>query len=275
MRTLSGLDGRTFEIEREFEHPGRNKALVVTQGDKKYFAKSIAEDSREGHMLPRMPDHLVVKPTGTAMDDSGAAYLLFPFYEGARALPARIYGGCLDSARRSFILTLAEAVEALEKTRLLHLDINPENILEVEEGDARLIDFEGALDRDTAGFEEIHFRKDYSAPELVIGRRIGSSVDIYSAGLVTLATLSGKSPRAPEYNRIKKQDPHRYPRFAEDLSAQTERLEDLGFYTKERLVAELPARFIQFSDLLSRTLSLNPSERPRATVFRQEVQRLI
>ena len=85
-----------------------------------------------------------------------------------------------------------EALKAMEKRGLLHLDVKPQNIFRDEQGVWKLGDFSH-----TRKLEELAEEKNvigtmaYMDPEIVRSQRYGSTADLYSLGIVMFRLLSG------------------------------------------------------------------------------------
>ena len=99
---------------------------------------------------------------------------------------------------------LTDALSFCQKKGLMHRDIKPENIFVSETGQFKLGDFGVArtVEKTTGGLSRKGTEK-YMAPEVYLGRPYGSSVDIYSLGLVLYSFLN--QGRLPFYPLDKKQ----------------------------------------------------------------------
>ena len=99
---------------------------------------------------------------------------------------------------------LTDALSFCQKKGLIHRDIKPENIFVSETGQFKLGDFGVArtVEKTTGGLSRKGTEK-YMAPEVYLGRPYGSSVDIYSLGLVLYSFLNlGRMPFCPLYKTI-------------------------------------------------------------------------
>ena len=93
-------------------------------------------------------------------------------------------------------IDLCRALELCQKHNIIHRDIKPENIFISENGDFKLGDFGVArtVEKTTGGLSKKGTYL-YMAPEVYKGEAYGSTVDIYSLGLVLYRLLNGN--RAP------------------------------------------------------------------------------
>ncbi|MCD7905492.1 MAG: protein kinase [Clostridiales bacterium] len=109
-------------------------------------------------------------------------------------------------------IDICKALEACQKHNIIHRDIKPENIFVSEEGNYKLGDFGIArqLEKTMAGLSK-KGTYTYMAPEVYLGRKYGSSVDIYSLGLVMYRFLNNnRTPLLPPYpNKISGADMER------------------------------------------------------------------
>ena len=124
--------------------------------------------------------------------------LLTPLYEYQLSHPMKEK----DVLRMGVELT--DALSFCQKKGLMHRDIKPENIFVSETGQFKLGDFGVArtVEKTTGGLSRKGTEK-YMAPEVYLGRPYGSSVDIYSLGLVLYSFLN--HGRLPFYPLDKKQ----------------------------------------------------------------------
>ena len=107
---------------------------------------------------------------------------------------------------------LAEALHAAHRSGIVHLDLNPSNILLAEDGQPMLLDFHlarPAVEQGTAYPERIGGTHGYMAPEHaeafralrergVVARRVDGRADIYSLGVVMFEALGGSTPPGPD-----------------------------------------------------------------------------
>jgi len=123
--------------------------------------------------------------------------------EGSRGLP--------ESQVRRYITQILSALQHLHRNGLVHRDLKVENLLLDENGDIKIIDFglsnfmpgygENAAG-DRAGLATQCGSPAYAAPELLAKRVYGPKVDVWSAGVVTYALLTGRLPFTVEPFKI-------------------------------------------------------------------------
>ena len=89
-------------------------------------------------------------------------------------------------------IDLCKGLELCQKHNIIHRDIKPENTFISENGDFKLGDFGEArtLEKTTGGLSK-KGTYDYMAPEVYHGNPYGTTVDIYSLGLILYRLLNG------------------------------------------------------------------------------------
>ena len=99
-------------------------------------------------------------------------------------------------------IDLCKALELCQKHNIIHRDIKPENTFISENGDFKLGDFGVArtVEKTTGGLSK-QGSYPYMAPEVYNGKPYGTTVDIYSLGLILYRLLNGNRlpflPAAP------------------------------------------------------------------------------
>ena len=99
-------------------------------------------------------------------------------------------------------IDLCKALELCQKHNIIHRDIKPENTFISENGDFKLGDFGVArtIEKTTGGLSK-QGSYPYMAPEIYNGKPYGTTVDIYSLGLILYRLLNGNRlpflPAAP------------------------------------------------------------------------------
>ena len=106
-------------------------------------------------------------------------------------------------------IDMCNALELCQKNNIIHRDIKPENIFISTNGDFKLGDFGIArtIEKTSSGLSK-KGTYTYMAPEIYKGEDYGSSVDIYSLGIVLYRLLNNnRTPFLPQYpDKIKHSD---------------------------------------------------------------------
>lgn len=98
-------------------------------------------------------------------------------------------------------IDMCRALELCQKYNIIHRDIKPENIFISDSGDFKLGDFGIAreIEKTQSGMTKTGTQS-YMAPEVYKGQPYGSSVDIYSLGIVLYRLLNhNRAPFMPPY----------------------------------------------------------------------------
>ncbi len=98
-------------------------------------------------------------------------------------------------------IDICHGLELCQKFRIIHRDIKPENIFVSEFGDFKLGDFGVArMAERTSGNLSYKGTYNYMAPEVYLKKKYGSSVDLYSLGIVLYWLLNdNRLPFLPPY----------------------------------------------------------------------------
>lgn len=102
-------------------------------------------------------------------------------------------------------IDICRALELCQRHNIIHRDIKPENIFISDNGDYKLGDFGIArqVEKTTSGLSK-KGTYTYMAPEVYKGEAYGSSVDIYSLGIVMYRLLNkNRTPFLPDYDKTK------------------------------------------------------------------------
>jgi serine/threonine protein phosphatase PrpC len=132
--------------------------------------------------------------------DKSRPYLVMEYLEGQtlgnlmRAIRPMPVSDALKIASR-----IAEALIYLHEHDVVHRDLKPDNVMILNDGSIRLMDFgiakSGAGRRLTfGGFQPALGTPEYMAPEQVKGKRGDARTDIYSLGAILYEMLTGKPP---------------------------------------------------------------------------------
>jgi hypothetical protein len=101
-----------------------------------------------------------------------------------------------ESAR--LVQTLAHAMEAAHRARVIHRDLKPANVLLTADGTLKITDFGLAKKLDEAdqtATGSVMGTPSYMAPEQAEGRKdVGPAVDVYALGAILYQCLTGRPP---------------------------------------------------------------------------------
>ena len=167
-------------------------------------------------------------------------YTLMPFYEG-ETLEARLSQAPIGLEEgREIGLKLGRGIAALHRAGIIHRDIKPDNVLLLEEGGLKLLDFGVARVPGLEDFPlaEIPGTASYMAPELFEGKSGSEASDLFALAVTLFRLFTKHYP----YGEI---EPFSHPRFGQPASLAKYR-------------PDLPA---WLDALLARALSADPARR--------------
>ncbi len=148
---------------------------------------------REAWIAARVLSPWIVGVIGLAPGRQTRLYSVMPYYEGI-TLEERLKQPVKLSLEKGVDIgiKLAKAVYALNRLRIVHRDIKPDNVLLQEGGGLKLLDLGVAR---LPGFpefeeEEIPGTPSYMAPELFEGERGDDSSDVYALGVTLYRIFS-------------------------------------------------------------------------------------
>lgn len=199
------------------------------------------------------PNVVTVHRVGSLSDD--VPYLVMEYVEGQTLAEYLAALGPIDPQEgREILQSVAAALEAAHREKVVHRDVRPDNILrEDDSGRILLTDFGVAaimasgsetVERLTATGELLS-DTDYSSPEQLRGGEPSEQTDVYSFGILAYKILAGRGP----YDTETPQD-----LVVAHLREEPRRLRDLRPGVPEAL-----------DRIVYRCLSKNPRQRPRAS----------
>ncbi|EAX85364.1 AGC family protein kinase [Trichomonas vaginalis G3] len=105
---------------------------------------------------------------------------------------------------RIYLAEIVLGLEDLHKRSIVYRDLKPENILITSEGHLKLTDF-GLAKFSQNPLRSLCGTMEYVAPEMVRNEPYGSSVDIWSLGIITYEMAIGRTPfkRANQFKTFK------------------------------------------------------------------------
>jgi len=181
---------------------GRRVALKLPHGA--WRRAGLGERlAREREILATLNHPNIARLYDAGVSADGQPWLALEHVEGER-IDAYCERKGLDVPRRlRLFLQVARAVAHAHANLVVHRDLKPSNILVTEGGDVRLLDFGIAklLDPEGSAVETALTQQsgraltpEYAAPEQILGRPVGTGVDVYALGVVLFELLCGQRP---------------------------------------------------------------------------------
>lgn len=181
-----------------------------------YRLKQVDHVHNERSLLSRLSHPFIIK-LFAAMQDERHLYMLLEYAPGGELFHFLRRAGRLSlDAARFYIAEMVLAIEYLHRHDVVYRDLKPENLLLDKDGHLKLADFGFAkfvpnLTYTLCGTPE------YLAPEIILGRGYGKSVDWWALGILLFEMLTGNPPFNGEtptaiYEKTLKGQVH-YPSF--------------------------------------------------------------
>ena len=154
---------------------------------------------QERQILAGLNHPYIARLLDGGVSEDGEPYLAMEYANG---LPIHRYCSqhSLDLAGRvELFKSVCEAVRYAHQNLVVHRDLKPDNILVLEDGTPKLLDFgtakllgreDGELTRQ--GFHS--YTPQYASPEQVLGQPISTASDVYSLGLLLFLLVTGELP---------------------------------------------------------------------------------
>ena len=208
-RTLgSGGQGQVELVTRQDDRNGTKYALKALRN----VGSNQAQDRfrREIEVVKRMTNPAIVRVIDHSEEGDEFVYYVMEYHEGAKTLsnvifpsPSPFYGNALESLGLFEKIILAVSACEASTPPIVHRDINPKNILVLQDGTIRLIDFGICQIQDgrmiTLADEDVGARN-YTSPECEAGTdsTIGVHSDLYSASKVLWSVMTSRQAFARE-----------------------------------------------------------------------------
>jgi serine/threonine protein kinase len=158
---------------------------------------------QERQILAGLQHPYIARLLDGGVTTAGDLYLVMEYVDG---LP--IHRFCQQhelsvEQRLTLFLRVSEAVQFAHQNFVVHRDLKPDNILVVEDGTPRLLDFGTAKmlspTQTAAGSEETRegyqsYTPLYASPEQVLGNPITTASDTYSLGVLLYLLMTGEHP---------------------------------------------------------------------------------
>jgi len=158
---------------------------------------------QERQILAGLSHPFIARLLDGGVSEDGELYLAMEYADG---LPIQRY--CEQHAltirrRIELFRSVCAAVHFAHQNLIVHRDLKPDNILVLEDGTPKLLDFgtaklltpvEGAADSEFTRQGFYSYTPQYASPEQVLGQAISTASDVYSLGVLLFLLVTGEMP---------------------------------------------------------------------------------
>ncbi len=203
--TYQGVDmrlGQTVAIKEYF--PGfwvsrfgdRSSQVKCRSEAKEAYAKGVQRFMDEARTLVQLANIPEIVEVRDFFEENGTAYIIMEFLDGknlkqmADGFGGRIAPDVLIPLMEPLIL----ALEKVHSSGLIHRDISPDNIMMLEDGTVRLIDFGNARDTTNNKSMTLAMKQGFAPPEQYKSHGQGTWTDVYGLCATMYYCMTGKLP---------------------------------------------------------------------------------
>ncbi|KAM6973968.1 triple functional domain protein isoform 3-T3 [Tautogolabrus adspersus] len=185
-----------FSVVKRCDQRGTKRTVAVKHVNKKLMRRDRV--TQELNLLQRLQHPHIVSLIDTY--ETPASYaLVMEMAEQGRLLDYIVsWGNLTEEKVACYLRDILEALHYLHNSRIVHLDVKPENMLVTGtsgQPTVKLTDFGDAVQLNSAHYvHPLLGSPEFASPELVLGEPVLLNSDMWSLGVVTYVLLSGASP---------------------------------------------------------------------------------
>ncbi|KAA8495050.1 CBL-interacting serine/threonine-protein kinase 9 [Porphyridium purpureum] len=196
-----------FSVVKRGRHVRTRQQVAVKVIDKAMLEMNgLSENISREVSIQKSLKHRNVTQLLHVLSSPKKIYLVMELVTGGELFEVIEQQGCLpEDSARNFFQQIIDALDYCHKRGVTHRDLKPENVLLDRNGKIKLTDF-GFSSKKAAGEKMLLFTQcgtpDYCAPEMFRPQQkegySGEKLDIWAAGIILYAMLSGFLPFAIE-----------------------------------------------------------------------------
>ena len=182
-----------FMVSRFAEHDFNVHCMEDSRKDYEQGMERFHQEAKTLASLSEVPE---VVRVSDYFEENNTAYLVMDFLDG-KNLKQMLngFGGRIPPEILIPVLQpLIEAFTKIHATGLIHRDISPDNIMMLENGTVRLIDFGNARDASNGKSMTLAMKQGFAAPEQYKSHGQGTWTDVYGLCASIYYCLTGKLP---------------------------------------------------------------------------------
>ena len=204
---LLGIGGMGKVYRAEHVHMRKPMAIKVLHPQMKWVSDVVARFEREAIAAGRIEHPNVAAATDFGQLDDGAFYMVMEYLEGHDLADLLAEHGHVTQRRAVRIgLQIAEALSAAHEAGVVHRDLKPENVFLLERPDepefVKVLDFGIAkINLEEIGGGEqltkmgtVFGTPQYMAPEQAAGKTVDHRADLYTVGVLLYEMVQGRQP---------------------------------------------------------------------------------
>ena len=218
----------------------------------------------ERQTLANLQHQYIAKLLDGGSTDEGLPYLVMEFIEGIPITKYCDKNNLSIDERLELFRKVCIAVQYAHQNLIVHRDIKPGNILVIDDGTPKLLDFGIAklidedLMEDDGGLTKTgiwHLTPEYSSPEQINGDRITTASDIYSLGVLLYKILTGEQPY-----RITNSSPIAISKFIEkeNITKPSDKVKVTSTITHEKISNQLKG---DLDNIILKAMDKDPERR--------------
>jgi eukaryotic-like serine/threonine-protein kinase len=206
-----------YALERLIGHGGMSAVYLASRADGQFdqqvaiklidmpFVTALFQKRfrQERQILARLSHPNIARLLDGGVSDDGELYLVIEYVNGLSIQQYCNRHSLSTRERIKLFLSVCDGVRFAHQNLVVHRDLKPDNIIVLEDGTPKLLDFGTAkllAPVDAAAETEFTrhglraFTPQYASPEQVLGHPISTATDIYSLGVLLFLLLTGMPP---------------------------------------------------------------------------------
>lgn len=177
--------------------------IAVNQGDEADYNKGLIRVQDEARTLAQLSHISGVVRVTDFFEENNTGYLVMEYLDG-KNLKQMVEGFGGRIPPDVLIPVLSPVLFALRKVHekgMIHRDLSPDNIMMLEDGSVRLIDFGNARDTTDNRSMTLAMKQGFAAPEQYRSKGQGPYTDVYGMCATIYYCLTGRLP-TPHMDRL-------------------------------------------------------------------------
>jgi len=190
----SELGRGAYSVVREATLKGTNKMVAIKCIRRKYVRSHLLQ--REIEIMKKV-NHPNILALLDVFEDNEFIYLVLELVKGGDLFSKVVDDGYFkENEAQRIMKTILKAVEYCHQLGIAHRDLKPENVLCSTEKEFNIFigDFGFSKIFEDEGMETQCGSLEYTAPEVLTGKKYDQACDLWSIGVITFVILSGCFP---------------------------------------------------------------------------------